>query len=124
MTQKKYTCICIDDDKIYTELLERYIEQIDFLELIGTYNQPIDGVVAIDKHKPDLLFLDVQMPQINAFATIESLEELPAIVVLSSHWEHEQKLLSMGVKKFVVKPIKNVEHLRQIATEALGIEVA
>lgn len=121
MTQKKYTCICIDDDRIYTEIMEKYINQIDFLELIGTYNRPIDGVVAIDKHKPDLLFLDVEMPQINAFATIEALDELPAIVVISSHWEHEDKLLAMGAKKFVMKPIKNVKHLEEVAREALGL---
>ncbi|MFY0626091.1 MAG: response regulator [Reichenbachiella sp.] len=119
---KKFTCICIDDDWIYNEIMEKYISEIDFLELVGTYDRPIDGVVAIDKHKPDLIFLDVEMPQINAFDTIEALEELPVIVVLSSHWEHEEKLLAMGVKKFVMKPIKNVDHLAAIAREVLKIE--
>jgi two-component SAPR family response regulator len=118
---KKYTCISIDDDKIYTELMEKIIGQIDFLELLGTYNDPIMGVMAIEKEKPDLVFLDVEMPGINAFAAIDALEELPVIVVVSSHWEHEEKLLAAGAKKLVVKPIKSVTHLEEIAKEVLEI---
>lgn len=102
--------------------MEKYIEQVDFLELIATYNDPIMGVMAIDKEKPDLVFLDVEMPGINAFAAMEALDEKPAIVVLSSHWEHEKALLEAGAKKFVVKPIKNIAHLESIAREVLEIE--
>ena len=119
---KKYTCICIDDDRIYTELMEKFIEKIDFIELIGTYNNPIEGVMALDKHSPDLLFLDVEMPQINAFDTIAALDVKPAIVIVSSHWEHEEKLLAAGATKFVTKPIRNVQHLEEIAKDALGID--
>ncbi len=119
---KKYTCICIDDDKIYTELMEKFIEKIDFLDLIGTFNNPIEGVMAIDKHNPDLLFLDVQMPQINAFDTIAALDVKPKIVIVSSHWEHEDKLLDAGATMFVTKPIRNIAHLEQIAKDALGVE--
>lgn len=116
-----YKCIAIDDDKIYTELMERYIEQIDFLELIQTFNDPVMGVMAIEKESPDLVFLDFEMPGINAYDTIGALEKLPAIVVVSSHWEHETELLEMGVKKFVVKPIRSAKHMEEIAKEALGI---
>ena len=117
----KYKCIAIDDDRIYNELMEKYIEQIDYLELIGTYNDPIMGIVAIDRDKPDLVFLDVEMPGVNAFATMEALEEKPAIVVVSSHWEHEERLLAAGASKFVVKPIRNVKHLEEITREVLKI---
>lgn len=122
MSVKKYSCIAIDDDRIYTELMERYVEQIDFLDLKASYNDPLMGVLAIERDEPDLVFLDFEMPGINAFDTIQAVEKLPAVVVISSHWEHEAELLELGVKKFVAKPIKSVQHLASIAKEALGLD--
>ena len=119
---KKYSCICIDDDKIYTELMEMYIGKIDFLELRATYNNPIEAVMALDKgEKPDLIFLDVEMPQINAFDTLDAIEDKPAIIVISSHWEHEEKLLKAGAAKFITKPIKSVDFLAKATKEVLRI---
>lgn len=114
-----YTCICIDDDKMFNEILEQYIKRIDFLELLGTFSNPIEGVMAIDKLKPDILFLDVDMPEINGFTTIDALEHKPIIIMVSSHWEHEKELLQAGAAKFVMKPIVSPDHLVQIVNEVV-----
>ena len=112
--EKKYSCIVIDDDPIYTEIMERFIDKIDFLELKSSYNNPIEAILAIEKNgTPDILFLDVQMPQIDAFVTIEALDPKPIIIVVSSHWQYEEKLMKQGVNKFISKPIKSVDHLKK-----------
>lgn len=116
----KYSCICIDDDKMFNEILEQYIKRVDFLELLGTYSNPIEGVMAIDKLKPDILFLDVDMPEINGFTTIDALEHKPMIIMVSSHWEHEKELLEAGAAKFVMKPIVSPDHLIQIVKEVVA----
>lgn len=119
----KYSCVCIDDDKMFNEILEQYIKRVDFLELAGTYSNPIEGVMAIDKLKPDILFLDVDMPEINGFTTIDALDHKPIIIVVSSHWEHERELLAVGAAKFVMKPIVSAEHLAQIVKSVIAEEV-
>ncbi|MEO9803375.1 MAG: response regulator [Reichenbachiella sp.] len=118
----KYSCVCIDDDKMFNEILEQYIKHVDFLEFLGAYSNPIEGVMAIDKLKPDILFLDVDMPEINGFTTIDALEHKPIIVMVSSHWEHEKELLEAGAAKFVMKPIVSPEHLAQIVNEVVKRE--
>lgn len=49
--------------------------------------------MTIDNLKPDILFLDVQINEIDAFATIEASEHNPIIIIMSSHWETENKLI-------------------------------
>ena len=115
----KYSCLCIDDDKMFNEILEQYIKRIDFLDFLGAYSNPIQGVMAIDKLKPDILFLDVDMPEINGFTTIEALEHKPIIIMVSSHYEQERELLKAGAARFVTKPIANPEHLSEIVKGVL-----
>lgn len=116
----KYSCVCIDDDKMFNEILEQYIHRVDFLEFKGAYSNPIEGVMAIDKLKPDILFLDVDMPEISGFTTIDALEHRPIIIMISSHYEHERDLLKAGAAKFVMKPIASPDHLSQIVKEVLA----
>jgi len=119
---QNYSCVIVDDDLIYTELMERFVNEIDFLNLRGVYNNPIEAIVDMEKNgNPDILFLDVEMPQINAFVAMEALDPKPSIVIVSSHWQYEEKLLAEGVSKFISKPIRDAKHLADIAEEVLGI---
>lgn len=121
---RKYSCIVIDDDMIYTELMNKLISQIDYLDLVGAYNSPMDALLEIEKNgTPDLLFLDVQMPHIDAFTTIEALDPKPKIIVVSSHWQFEDKLLEAGASKFIQKPIRNSQHLDEIIQEVITEKV-
>lgn len=117
--EKIYRCMCIDDDRIFVEIIKRFVDQIDFLELVDVFHDPIKGILAIDKDKPDILFLDVDMPNLDGFETIEAMEDPPKIIVISSHWEHKEELLEAGADKFVVKPIRNATELEKIVKEVI-----
>ena len=100
--------------------MEAYIQRIDNVELIGTYNNPIEGIMAIDKHKPDLLFLYVSMPEIDAFTTLGALEHEPKTIIVSSHWELEKELLEAGADLFLPKPLKSIDHLKEAIAKVLS----
>jgi len=116
---KKYKCVVIDDDMIFGEIMRKFIDQIDFLELVDVYHDPIKGILAMDKESPDILFLDVDMPNLDGFETLEAIEDLPKVIVISSHWEHREELLAAGAAKFIVKPIRSPEELARITKEAI-----
>ena len=116
---KTYRCVCIDDDLIFGEIMKKFIEQIDFLELIAVYHDPIKGILAMDKENPDILFLDVDMPNLDGFETIEAIEDLPKVIVISSHWEQREELLAAGAAKFIVKPLRSPEELARIVKEVM-----
>ena len=118
---KKYTCICIDDDQIFVEIIKTFIKQIDWLELIGAYSNPIEAVLAMDKQKPDILFLDLDMPNLTGYETLEAIDgALPKVIMISSHWEQEQEMLEAGAAKYVKKPIRNAQQLEQIVQEVVN----
>ena len=79
------TCLAIDDDPIFLKTLEMYLEEFDSMKLLGTYTNPIEGVMAVVKTKPDVLLLDLEMPYLHGVETLQSLDNLPKIIVISGH---------------------------------------
>ena len=56
---KKIKCMAIDDEPLALKIIERYVQQIPDLELIATFDNAIDGNLALQEHEVDLLFLDI-----------------------------------------------------------------
>ncbi|MFT6867318.1 MAG: DNA-binding NarL/FixJ family response regulator [Cyclobacteriaceae bacterium] len=88
---KTYKCLTIDDDPLFLRTLAFYIENIGWLELIGKYSNPILGAKAILKSKPDIVFLDMEMPHVDGSYLIDwigpSLSKMdtpPIIIIISS----------------------------------------
>ena len=63
--KEKITCYIIDDEYLAQEILEEYIAKVPFLELIGAFMSPLEAAAQIEKDKPDLLFLDINMPDLD-----------------------------------------------------------
>ncbi len=61
----KLTCYVIDDEPLAVSLLESYVKKTPFLALEGTFNSAIHALTAISDHPVDILFLDIQMPELN-----------------------------------------------------------
>lgn len=57
-------CIVIDDEELARKLIESYIEKLDFLELVGSFENPLEAIAILKKERIDVVFLDIQMPEI------------------------------------------------------------
>ena len=62
---KMLSCVIIDDEPLAREGLASYVREVDFLQLTGTCENPLDLVKLMDKNQVDLIFLDIQMPKMN-----------------------------------------------------------
>lgn len=118
--EKKYSAVYIDDDKILLKVMTAYAQHTKHVELLGCYLNPIEGITAIDDLKPDILFLDVQMKEADAFATIAALEHDPIIIIVSSHWETENDLIEAGASCFLSKPLKGPDQIDEAVEKALA----
>jgi two-component SAPR family response regulator len=116
--KSKYTCIAIDDDPWFLEIFEYIAQQADSLELKDTYTTWNDGIVGLKKFQPDILFLDVELPDLN----IADLTSQPKIVMISAHIRFDVNKLNFKVAKFVSKPIRDSQHLEAIAEEVMEIQ--
>jgi len=123
-SEKKYTAVYIDDDKILLKVMTAYAQHAKHVDLLECFTNPIEGIMAIDNLKPEILFLDVQMKEADAFATIEALEHDPIIIIVSSHWESESDLLDAGASCFLSKPLKGPDQIDEAVVKALAFHAS
>ncbi|GAA4310412.1 LytTR family DNA-binding domain-containing protein [Nibribacter koreensis] len=102
--KEKLTCYIIDDEPLAQEILEEYIAKVSFLELKGVFMSPLEAVGPLEKDKPDLLFLDINMPDLDGLSFIPMLNPKPMIILTTAYDQHALKAFELEVKDYLLKP--------------------
>lgn len=100
------SCIIIDDDELARELLEIYVGRIPFLTCLETFENPLEGLSFLQANKVDLLFLDIQMPEIKGtdFAELV-MKSKSKIVFTTAYSEYAIKGFELNALDYLLKPI-------------------
>jgi DNA-binding LytR/AlgR family response regulator len=99
-------CIIVDDDILTCKILEGYVSKSTSLNLIGTFSDPVEARDVLTKRQDiDLVILDIQMPEMDGFEIIRSLEFPPNIIIVSSAEEYALKAFDLNVVDYLLKPI-------------------
>jgi DNA-binding LytR/AlgR family response regulator len=99
-------CIIVDDDKICCKILEGYVKKSTSLNLIGFYSESIAARNILTERKDiDLIILDIEMPEMNGFDFIGSLDFPPNIIIVSSGEEYALKAFDFNVVDYLLKPV-------------------
>ena len=104
LMKEKITCYIIDDEPLAQEILEDYIAKVPFLELRGTFMSPLEAASQIDQDKPDLLFLDINMPDLDGLSFIPMLRPKPMIILTTAYGQYALKAFDLEVKDYLLKP--------------------
>jgi len=99
------SCIIIDDEPLAIKVIENHISHIAELHVSAVFSNAIDSMEHLRLHRPDLLFLDVNMPIIDGFSFLDSLESKPMVIITTAHSEHAVKGFELEVLDYLVKPI-------------------
>lgn len=99
------TCIIIDDEKLARELLHEFLESFPKIEIISECEKGKDAVEAIDSMKPDLIFLDVQMPGMNGFEVLEKIEHDPYVIFTTAYDQYAIKAFEKNAVDYLLKPL-------------------
>ena len=102
--KEKITCYIIDDEPLAQEILEEYIGKVPFLELKGTFMSPLEATGQIKEDKPDLLFLDINMPDLDGLSFIPMLNPKPQIILTTAYDQYALKAFELEVKDYLLKP--------------------
>jgi two-component system LytT family response regulator len=113
MSEKLQTLI-IEDEELARNLLRSYLKDHPDIEVIGECENGFDGVKAINEKKPDLVFLDIQMPKITGFEMIELLDYKPQIIFTTAYDQYALKAFELNAVDYLLKPFSKERMLAAI----------
>ncbi len=101
----KLKCIVVDDEFLARQLLEGYVKKVPYLELVDLCESALDAIHVLQQQKIDLVFLDVNMPELNGINFIKSLKYKPEIIITTAYSEHALEGYQLDVIEYLLKPI-------------------
>lgn len=101
---KKLKAIIIEDEMPARELLKHYLKDNDNIEIIAECIDGFSGLKTISEMKPDLVFLDIQMPKLTGFEMLEILEERPEIIFTTAYDQFAIKAFELNAVDYLLKP--------------------
>ena len=99
-----FKALIIDDEPLACDLVQEYLSDFETIEVVGRCHDGFEGMKAIGEKKPDLVFLDVQMPKITGFEMLELLENPPAIIFTTAFDEYAIKAFEKNAVDYLLKP--------------------
>lgn len=101
----KLKCIIIDDEPVARKVLQEFVEDINYLELIGQAENPLKAISLLDENDIDIIFLDINMPKINGIDFLKSSNTHAAIIMTTAYAEYAVEAYGLDVLDYLVKPI-------------------
>ena len=98
-------CCIIDDEPLAIKLIAEYIAKVEDLELINTYSNPIKAIQDLIAQPVDLLFLDVQMPELNGLQFMKILDGKSSVILTTAYSEYALKGYDFDIVDYLMKPI-------------------
>src|SRR5215831_2060334 len=98
-------CMVIDDEPLAIQLLANHLNKIPFLELAGTFNNPMEALLSFSTNPVDLIFLDIQMPQLNGIQFMQLLQNRAQVIITSAYGEYAIEGFEHNVVDYILKPI-------------------
>lgn len=100
----KYTCLIVDDEQLARNLLETYVTKMPMLELRGKCKNPMEAMAIMQSEQIDLLFLDIQMPELTGVEFIKTMQQKPAIIFTTAYSEYALEGYQLDVIDYLLKP--------------------
>jgi two-component system LytT family response regulator len=104
----KIRAIIVDDERLAREGIKTFLAEEPEIEVVGECADGASAVRAVERHRPDLLFLDVQMPRLNGFDVLEAIPPglMPLVIFTTAHDEHAIRAFEVNALDYLLKPFK------------------
>ena len=97
--------IIVDDEPLALDVLETYISKIPQLELIGRYSNALEANEALQNNEVDLMFLDIQMPQLTGTDFVKTLQNPPMVVFTTAYPNYAIQGFDLNALDYLLKPV-------------------
>jgi len=100
----KIKTLIIDDEQLGRDLIKAYLAKHESIEVLAECSNGFDGIKQINELKPDLIFLDIQMPKLTGFEMLELIETPPVIIFTTAYDQYALKAFEVNATDYLLKP--------------------
>jgi len=101
----KLKCLIVEDEPLARNLLVEYVKKVSYLELTDSSSNPLNALEILRNHPIDLIFLDIQMPEITGITLLKSLQKKPLVILTTAYSEYALESYDLDVVDYLLKPI-------------------
>lgn len=106
--------IIIDDEPLARELLQDFAEKVSFLEIVATLSNGVEALTYLQQHKIDLVFLDIQMPDITGLELLRTLSSRPKVIFTTAYSEYAVEGFNLDATDYLLKPFDFPRFLKAV----------
>jgi DNA-binding LytR/AlgR family response regulator len=111
---KKIKCFIVDDEPLAIKVIEQYLSRLSQFVVCGKSTNPVEALAQIKLLQPELLFIDIEMPELTGMELITTLNNKPAIIITTAYREYAVEGFDLNVLDYLVKPIPFTRFLKAI----------
>ncbi|HMH24813.1 MAG TPA: LytTR family DNA-binding domain-containing protein [Puia sp.] len=115
------TCIAIDDEPKALEVIERYCQKISLASLKATFREPLKAIEFLNREKVDLIFLDINMPDISGMQLLQTLSPRPLIIFTTAYNQYAVESYELNALDYLLKPVTFERFLMAINRAAAAL---
>jgi len=107
-------CLIVEDEPLARRLMTDYVSKVPYLNLVAACSSPLEGMEVLRKQPIDLLFLDVQMPEITGISLLKALQKRPLVILTTAYSEYALEGYELDIVDYLLKPITFERFLRAV----------
>ncbi|PKP39104.1 MAG: DNA-binding response regulator [Bacteroidetes bacterium HGW-Bacteroidetes-15] len=107
-------CVIIDDEPFALDLIKDYTQRTPFLELVNSFSNPFKALDFLNRESVDLIFLDINMPELSGIQLIRTLQSPPMVIFTTAYPEFAAESYEYNAVDYLVKPIKYERFLKAV----------
>ena len=108
------TCLIVEDEPLARNLMVDYVRKVSYLSLTGACSNPLEALELLRKNPVELLFLDIQMPEITGLSLLKTLQKKPLVILTTAYSEYALEGYEHDVVDYLLKPITFERFLRAV----------
>lgn len=101
----KLKCLIVEDEPLARNLLSEYVSKVSHLELVEASSNPLQALDVLRNHHIDLMFLDIQMPEITGITLLKTLQKKPFVILTTAYSEYALESYDLDVVDYLLKPV-------------------
>ena len=102
---RNYNCVIIDDNELDRLIVENYVRKFNQFSILGVFSNVNDAIAVINSNSTDILFLDIDMPEMSGLEFRRIMKDIPVCVFITSHAEYAVESFEVEALDFIVKPL-------------------